>query len=349
MAAQFVLLVLLLIFANPGSNLAVARGISDFMTKLSGSSSCTTKYSCNVTTHEDKRGIPTGANPLHNSILITNAFWEDQFIDKVHQGITFQYLMLDHFNPHGFAFGGCMHWECSNQTRSKELDKSTRFHRLVYSEIEEIGWEHLVRLSGDLTLLSLRVLDKKGRVHHLEIQLDKAYPKSPPSISAHLNKLQEFWSTLKDIDKTLFVDSKMSSLSSRSIDIGNDCFIVLSIVANDPRSLPESTKRSFLENLECLLATQLPRRPDVQKNDQEVECGICYSQSLPIDEELGDKSGSGIDYTCENTNCNRAFHSVCLGDWLRSITTTRQSFNVLFGNCPYCSEPIAVKINIAKQ
>ncbi|XP_024023332.1 E3 ubiquitin-protein ligase FANCL isoform X2 [Morus notabilis] len=288
--------------------------------------------------------------------------------------------------------------ECSNQTRSKELDKSTRFHRLVYSEIEEIGWEHLVRLSGDLTLLSLRVLDKKGRVHHLEIQLDKAYPKSPPSISAevpyiydlewsihsrlknvvqqfqeHLNKLQEFWSTLKDIDKTLFVDSKMSSLSSRSIDIGNDCFIVLSIVANDPRSLPEirfvgsgqlvnimrknwqrnsklwSTKRSFLENLECLLATQLPRRPDVQKNDQEVECGICYSQSLPIDEELGDKSGSGIDYTCENTNCNRAFHSVCLGDWLRSITTTRQSFNVLFGNCPYCSEPIAVKINIAKQ
>lgn len=43
-----------------------------------------------------------------------------------------------------------------------------------------------------------------------------------------------------------------------------------------------STERSFLENLECLLATQLPRRPDVQKNDQEVECGICYSQSLPI-------------------------------------------------------------------
>lgn len=40
----------------------------------------------------------------------------------------------------------------------------------------------------------------------------------------HLNKLQEFWSTLEDIDKTLFVDSEMSSLSSRSIDIG-DSFV----------------------------------------------------------------------------------------------------------------------------
>ncbi|CAN0864986.1 E3 ubiquitin-protein ligase FANCL [Linum grandiflorum] len=55
-------------------------------------------------------------------------------------------------------------------------------------------------------------------------------------------------------------------------------------------------------------------------------------------------SGSATDYTCENTNCSRAFHSVCLGDWLRSITTTRQSFDVLFGNCPYCSDPVAIKI-----
>lgn len=43
-----------------------------------------------------------------------------------------------------------------------------------------------------------------------------------------------------------------------------------------------------------------------------------------IDDELGDKSGSGTDCTCENNSCSRAFHSVCLGDWLRSITTTRQ-------------------------
>ncbi|KAJ0464586.1 putative E3 ubiquitin-protein ligase FANCL [Helianthus annuus] len=67
-----------------------------------------------------------------------------------------------------------------------------------------------------------------------------------------------------------------------------------------------------------------------------------------IDDELGPKSGSKTDYTCENTTCSKAFHSVCLGDWLRSITTTRQSFDVLFGNCPYCSQPVAVKIGARK-
>ncbi|GMY11987.1 Clavata3/ESR (CLE) [Fagus crenata] len=54
-------LVFLLIFANYGL-LAVARGISNF-TDLDFSSSKV--YSCNFTS-EDKRAVPTGANPLHN-------------------------------------------------------------------------------------------------------------------------------------------------------------------------------------------------------------------------------------------------------------------------------------------
>ncbi|KAF3439112.1 hypothetical protein FNV43_RR17387 [Rhamnella rubrinervis] len=281
-----------------------------------------------------------------------------------------------------------------------ELAKSSAFYRSVYSEIEEVGWEHLVRLGEDLTFLSFRILDKKGRVHILEIQLDRTYPKSPPSISAdvpyvfnlewsmhsrlknvvqqfkeHLEKLQEFWSTLEDIDKSLWVDHNMASfaISYRQINVGNDCFIMLSINVTDPKSLPEirflgsgpsvnsmrkqwqrNSKRwkrdnPFLENLACLLETHLPGPPDVQKKQQQVECGICYAQSLPVDDELGNNGWIGTDCTCDNTNCHRAFHSICLGDWLRSITTTRQSFNVLFGNCPYCSEPVAVKINSAKQ
>nr|CAB3493401.1 unnamed protein product [Digitaria exilis] len=61
-------------------------------------------------------------------------------------------------------------------------------------------------------------------------------------------------------------------------------------------------------------------------------------------QSLGAHSGCATDYTCENPSCSRAFHSICLRDWLRSITTTRQSFDVLFGNCPYCSDPVAVKV-----
>ncbi|XP_068344682.1 uncharacterized protein [Pyrus communis] len=289
--------------------------------------------------------------------------------------------------------------ECAEE-RSRELAQASTFYRAVYSEIEEVGWENLARFSGDLTSLSFRIIDGKGRVHVMEIQLDKTHPKCPPSISAdvpylfnlkwssnsrlkdvvrqfkkHLENLQAFWSTLDDIDRLLWVvDPKQASpaVSYRQIIIGNDCCITLFINSVDPRSLPEcrfigsgpfvntlrnrwrrNSKRwikdePFLENLECLLETQLPMPPDVEKNDQQVECGICYAQSLPIDDELRDKNGIGTDCTCDNTSCNKAFHSICLVDWLRSITTTRQSFDVLFGSCPYCSEPVAVKINSFK-
>lgn len=270
----------------------------------------------------------------------------------------------------------------------------------IHSEIEEIGWEHLVRLAEDLSFVTFRVLDKKERVHVLEISLNKSYPNSPPSISAdvpyifnlewsknsrlkavvnqfkqHLEKLQEFWSTMEEIDHSLCLADSANlhrATSLRHINIGNNCSIILLIHANEPRSLPECRfmgpdenvnllrdkwrknckkwlkEKTFAENLSNLLEVQLPGPPGVEKNEQQIECGICYSQFLPVDDELGAKSGGKTDISCENSICNKAFHSVCLVDWLRSITTTRQSFDVLFGNCPYCSEPVAVKIGSRK-
>ncbi|CAL9245025.1 unnamed protein product [Arabidopsis halleri] len=292
--------------------------------------------------------------------------------------------------------------ECMGRERCEELAKSSSFYRKVYSEIEEIGWEPLRRLGGDLTFFSFQILDKKGRAHNLEFQLNRDYPNSPPCVSAdvpymftlewstssrlkdvmyqfqkHLDYLQEFWSVLDDIDKSLcVVDAKQPSRASaiRRIHAGNDCIIIVHIDLKDPKSLPEcrfvgpglpathmnilhmlwrrnskkwSKERPFPENLECILGTELPKPLGLQEEDnqQQVECGICYAQFLPTDEELGARSGTRTDYTCENINCNKSFHSLCLTDWLRSITTTRQSFDVLFGNCPYCSDPVAVKIN----
>jgi len=40
--------------------------------------------------------------------------------------------------------------------------------------------------------------------------------------------------------------------------------------------------KPYLENLTCLLETQLPRPTDGQTNNQQVECGICYAQCLPV-------------------------------------------------------------------
>ncbi|KAL0343449.1 UNVERIFIED_CONTAM: E3 ubiquitin-protein ligase FANCL [Sesamum angustifolium] len=253
--------------------------------------------------------------------------------------------------------------EFADQSRCEQL-MPTSFSRKIYSEVEEVGWEHLVKMGENLTFLSFRVMDTKGRVHILEITLDETYPRCPPSVSAdvpynfglewsshstlrdvvqqfqkHVDKLHDFWSTLDDIDRSFWFQS------GRCRFLGSDTTVnFLSDIWK--RNCKRWAKdKSFPENLARVFDTQLTQPPHVQKNEEQVECGICYAQYLPIDDELGAKSGSATDYTCENGNCNRAFHSVCLGDWLRSITTTRQSFDVLFGNCPYCSDPIAVKIS----
>ncbi|VVB18014.1 unnamed protein product [Arabis nemorensis] len=174
----------------------------------------------------------------------------------------------------------------------------------------------------------------------------------------HLDNLQEFWSVLDDIDKSLcVVDAKQPSRASpvRRIHAAN-CLDRCRFIGPVPLHMNDlwrrnskkwSKEKPFPENLECILGTELPKRTNLQAEDhhQQIECGICYAQFLPTDEELGARSGTRTHYTCENISCNKSFHSICLTDWLRSITTTRQSFDVLFGNCPYCSDPVAVKIN----
>ncbi|KAL5753209.1 hypothetical protein ACOSP7_023386 [Xanthoceras sorbifolium] len=57
-----VVLVIVLIFANFGVLVGAAPGISN-VTQFD--SSCNNTTSCN-TSLDDKRGVPSGANPLHN-------------------------------------------------------------------------------------------------------------------------------------------------------------------------------------------------------------------------------------------------------------------------------------------
>jgi hypothetical protein len=40
--------------------------------------------------------------------------------------------------------------------------------------------------------------------------------------------------------------------------------------------------KTLPENLAFILETELPRPSHVLENDQQVECGICYAQYLPI-------------------------------------------------------------------
>uniref|UniRef100_A0A0E0GT61 FANCL C-terminal domain-containing protein n=1 Tax=Oryza nivara TaxID=4536 RepID=A0A0E0GT61_ORYNI len=232
------------------------------------------------------------------------------------------------------------------------------FYSAVFAQIEEVGWERLVSGKGDggVSCLVFRILDDQGRNHLLEITLPMNYPSSPPCLVAdvpylpelqwskgsrlkdvvcqfqeHLKILQDYWSIMDDIDKVLWVVDPTKptfAMSHRRIALD----------------------KKFHENLSTVLDFALPPPPSVNiEDDEQVDCGICYAKHLPIDDELGTHSGGTTDYTCENPSCSRAFHSVCLRDWLRAITTTRQSFDVLFGNCPYCSDPVASSLETSSM
>ncbi|CAA7393794.1 unnamed protein product [Spirodela intermedia] len=275
---------------------------------------------------------------------------------------------------------------------------SSHFYQAIYAEIEEIGWEHLLRLEEDLSTICFRVRDKKERVHAVEMILPRDYPQSAPSVAAdvpyacepqwpkgsrlkdamkqfleHLEDLQGFWSVLEEVDRDLWVlepRQESHAASFRQICLGDGCQILLYIDAKNPRSKPEcrflgpdwltddlrkswkknsrrwANDKPFVENLGALLGMELPGPPGAPSTDcEQDECGICYVHFLPSDGTLGTSTGTAVDYTCENPSCRKSFHVVCLRDWLRSITTTRQSFDVLFGKCPYCSEPVAVKLH----
>ena len=103
-----------------------------------------------------------------------------------------------------------------------------------------------------------------------------------------------------------------------------------------------STNRLVRENLEDILEISFPKKSQINIETFTIECGICYSYNL--NNESTDAYGNTPDQLCNNAKCGRMYHSGCLIDWLQSIPNTRSSFGTLFGTCPYCQHPIAVRI-----
>lgn len=93
--------------------------------------------------------------------------------------------------------------------------------------------------------------------------------------------------------------------------------------------------RSVLQNLEDLLEMEFPSPNNTKKEEFIGECGICYTYRL--DTELPTK-------VCENAQCGQSYHQSCLHEWLKTLSTSRYSFNIVFGECPMCSKPITVTV-----
>ncbi|KAL7522266.1 hypothetical protein ACHAWX_006961 [Stephanocyclus meneghinianus] len=109
-----------------------------------------------------------------------------------------------------------------------------------------------------------------------------------------------------------------------------------------------SETRSVRENLEVWFGAPLPSPLSSVKSDYLVECGICYTHRLPADDLMPDENltstddGALPDVKCNNPTCNKHYHEACLFEWLHSLPTAKNSFDRIFGSCPYCCEAVSV-------
>ncbi|XP_033734498.1 E3 ubiquitin-protein ligase FANCL-like [Pecten maximus] len=181
-----------------------------------------------------------------------------------------------------------------------------------------------------------------------------------------MDSYQDFIDVMEELDRKTWIlepEKPVYSATYRRIAVSTSVSIQISVDYRHPRVLPEcrflgadqavvplreslnsnlhlwDEQKGLLENLQVLLGTELPSPATSSKEEFSVECGICYAYRL--DTELPNQA-------CSDARCGQPFHQTCLYEWLRALPSSRQSFNTIFGDCPYCSKPIKVKMPVKK-
>ncbi|CAG8613991.1 7115_t:CDS:2 [Cetraspora pellucida] len=207
------------------------------------------------------------------------------------------------------------------------------YYSTLINELNSIGWDKLEAFNPSLKNLSLKLSDSSGRQHSIFVSLPFSYPKAslivhaelPTPISMALNhmtslkdvvsfyskeleKFQDVWSMLDDIDKHTWVlepcKPKRSDLMRR-IALGNHCSLQIELDASCPKG--ECQYRLFdltiRKNFENILEITFPSAQTISTSDINIECGICYSYR---------HEGSLPDQSCNNAKCGQPFHRSCL-------------------------------------
>ncbi|GAB1601959.1 E3 ubiquitin-protein ligase FANCL-like [Argonauta hians] len=177
-----------------------------------------------------------------------------------------------------------------------------------------------------------------------------------------IQSYQAFWDAMAEIDKKTWVlepDKPLYGATFRRIALSSNSSLHVTFDPDEPQnfvqcqfigaeSVVEPLKQnlnsnlqkwdlneSVLRNLENLLEIEFPSPAFTKKEEFLGECGICYSYRLGM--ELPTK-------VCEGVQCGQPYHQSCLYEWLKSLPSNRQSFNIVFGECPMCSKPITITV-----
>ncbi len=192
-------------------------------------------------------------------------------------------------------------------------------------------------------------------------------------IEKELHRFQTFWDVMDDFDHNVWVlepQNPSKSSNVRRIAVQENCSMHVKIDPSNPRrmcecdfmgkdSIVEPLRRKLhtnidrwnykstpRENLEVLLSIRFPDPKIAKDVDFRIECGVCYSYRRMSEAGINGGDNNDLvhlpDFIC-NT-CGQAFHQLCVSDWLQSVPSTRRSFNMLFGSCPYCNSPVSVGV-----
>ena len=75
----------------------------------------------------------------------------------------------------------------------------------------------------------------------------------------------------------------------------------------------------------------------------EIACDSCAKPSTLVRQACNPVYAQPATFCTRCDGCSKPFHKACLCEWLSALPSTRQSFNRLFGECPYCSRPVTVE------
>ncbi|XP_070590885.1 E3 ubiquitin-protein ligase FANCL isoform X2 [Erythrolamprus reginae] len=243
-----------------------------------------------------------------------------------------------------------------------------QYYSGLIGDIENLGWNKVLFIDPAFSTIRLKAEDSSGRDHQITLKLNSksSLLSIHSQFLAALESLKEFWDVLDEIDEKTWVlepEKPTRSSTRRRIAIGNNISLNIEVDPRHPSMLPEcyflgadhvvnplkiklnsnihmwNPENSLFENLKEILEIDFPSREALEKTDFSMDCGICYAYRL---------DGAIPDQVCDDSHCGQCFHQVCLYEWLRGLPSSRQSFNVIFGECPYCSKQITLKISTKK-
>lgn len=154
-----------------------------------------------------------------------------------------------------------------SSTGSRSALPVTYYNELI-TQIEQLGWTHLVYVDGSFKEVHLQATDEGKRCHILKLYLAAKHPAEAPRCVVDLpaaftpvwghnkntlaavyaqftqttHEYQELWDVLDELDKNTWVlepENPTRASTSRRIAIGSSGSLQLAIDAAHPRSLPE--------------------------------------------------------------------------------------------------------------